>query len=159
MLEISTMRFLCVRLCWSRRDVKWRPVCAFNCVQVESITAGMAEIDEQLDGMRRMAGDEVAQRRFDRLASHLCATSLVKEDQLSREICSKTTKRPVNVRVLAEMMAGMIYKTRKRKRIYLLFLAVFISFIVHLLIAWWLEVRFYSFPLYCTRRLSWFPLW
>lgn len=61
-----------------------------------------------MDEMRgRLLVSEIAQRRLDRLASHLCESSPVQEEQLSREICAKLIKRPVNPSVLANLMAGM----------------------------------------------------
>lgn len=57
--------------------------------------------------MHGLLDSEVAQRRLHRLASHLCNLSLVKEEQLSRELCAKLIKRPVNSSVLANLMAGM----------------------------------------------------
>ena len=63
--------------------------------------------EKQMDEMRGLLDNEVAQRRLDRLASHLCNSSLVQEEQLSRELCAKLIKRPVNPSVLANLMAGM----------------------------------------------------
>lgn len=57
--------------------------------------------------MEGLLVSEVAQRRLDRIASHLCDSSLVQEEQLSRELCAKLIKRPVNPSVLANLMAGM----------------------------------------------------
>jgi len=60
-------------------------------------------LERQMDGL---LVSEVAQRRLDRIASHLCDSSLVQEEQLSRELCAKLIKRPVNPSVLANLMAG-----------------------------------------------------
>lgn len=64
-------------------------------------------LEKQMDEMRGLLDSEVAQRRLDRLASHLCDSSPVQEEQLSRELCAKLIKRPVNPSVLANLMAGM----------------------------------------------------
>lgn len=67
----------------------------------------MAErLDQQMDEMRGLLDRKVAQRRLDRIASHLCNSSLVQEEQLSRELCAKLIKRPVNPSFLASLMAG-----------------------------------------------------
>lgn len=77
--------------------------------EVEYWLEKMAErLEKQMDEMRgRLLDSEIAQRRLDRLASHLCESSPVQEEQLSREICSKLIKRPVNPSVLANLMAGL----------------------------------------------------
>lgn len=63
-------------------------------------------LEKQMVEMRGSLDTEVAQRRLDRLAAHLCDSSLVQEEQLSRELCAKLIKRPVNSSVLASLMAG-----------------------------------------------------
>jgi hypothetical protein len=64
-------------------------------------------LEKQMDEMGGLLDSEVAQRRLDRLSAHLCNSSIVKEEQLSRELCAKLIKRPLNPSVLANLMAGM----------------------------------------------------
>lgn len=67
-------------------------------------------VEEQSLAIRAMAAaDEISQRRLDRIASHLRATSLMKDEQLAAEVCAaaaKVSKRPVSVSVLTHLMAG-----------------------------------------------------
>lgn len=63
-------------------------------------------VEEQLIAMRGFLDGEVAQRRLDRLASHFSEENILKEEQLSREVCAKLIRRSVNSSVLASLMAG-----------------------------------------------------
>ncbi|KAG0589378.1 hypothetical protein KC19_1G017400 [Ceratodon purpureus] len=63
-------------------------------------------LENQINEMRGLLDNEVAQRRLDRHASHLCNSNLEQEEQLSRELCAKLIKRPLNPSVLANLMAG-----------------------------------------------------
>lgn len=68
----------------------------------------MAEQFEEMAELRGSISNEVAQRRLEKLASHLTVTTLEKEHQLTREICAKIIKRPVNISVLTSLMAGAL---------------------------------------------------
>lgn len=78
--------------------------------QLEFFSVMALAVEEQSLAIRAMAAaDEISQRRLDRIASHLRATSLMKDEQLAAEVCAaaaKVSKRPVSVSVLTHLMAG-----------------------------------------------------
>jgi len=74
----------------------------------------MAEQFEEMAEFRGSISNEVAQRRLEKLASHLTVTTLEKEHQLTREICAKIIKRPVNISVLTSLMAGGFPSDREK---------------------------------------------
>ncbi|XP_024375799.1 acyl-coenzyme A oxidase 2, peroxisomal [Physcomitrium patens] len=71
-------------------------------------------VEEQLIAMRGFLDGEVAQRRLDRLASHFSEENILKEEQLSREVCAKLIRRSVNSSVLASLMAGCYPADREK---------------------------------------------
>jgi acyl-CoA oxidase len=86
--------------------------------QLEFFSLMALAVEEQSLAIRAMAAaDEISQRRLDRIASHLRATSLMKDDQLAAEVCAaaaKVSKRPVSVSVLTHLMAGGYPEDRQK---------------------------------------------
>lgn len=74
-------------------------------IEIEQLWV-MAERFEEMAELRGSTSNGVAQRRLEKIASHLTVTTLGNDHQLTREICAKVIKRPVNILVLTNLMAG-----------------------------------------------------
>jgi acyl-CoA oxidase len=87
-------------------------------LQLEFFSVMALAVEEQSLAIRAVAAaDEISQRRLDRIASHLRATSLMKDEQLAAEVCAaaaKVSKRPVSVSVLTHLMAGGYPEDRQK---------------------------------------------